>query len=166
MSIDIKLGNGLWAKISEEDADVISLGSWTAHASKSGYYACMRKTMGGIRTRVWLHSLIMEELIGRPLKKDELVDHINQDKLDCRRENLRMANRTQNNANKGKRSGQTSSKYKGVSFDKKRKKWRSYIVIDRKLKHLGLFNDEKDAARAYNKSAKEVFGEFSHTNTI
>lgn len=163
--IEIKLGNGLFAKISEEDGDLLSLGSWSAHKSKSGYYACMRKTIGGIRTRVWLHSLIMEELIGRPLTKDELVDHINQDKLDCRRENLRIANRAQNNANKSKRKG-TSSKYKGVSWDKKRETWRSYIVINKKLKHLGLFSDEKDAARAYNKAAKEVFGEFATLNKI
>jgi hypothetical protein len=163
--IELKLGNNLYAKISEEDADVMSLGSWTAHGSKSGNYACMRTTIGGMRQRVWLHTLIMEELIGRSLKKDELVDHINQDKLDCRRSNLRMANRTQNNANKGKRKG-TSSQYKGVSWSKKHEKWRCYIVIDRKLKHLGLFDDEKEAGLKYNKAAAEVFKEFATLNKI
>ena len=121
--IDIKLGNGLWAKISEEDSDIMGLGSWVAHKSKSGSYACFRGTMGGQRIRVWMHTLVMEELIGRPLTKDELVDHINGDKLDNRRSNLRIATRSQNNANKGKRKG-TSSKFKGVSWDKKRNKWK------------------------------------------
>ena len=74
----------------------------------------------------------------------ETIDHINRDILDNRVENLRWANRSQQEANKNKRQN-TSSKYKGVCFHKHTKKWYSQITIDNKKKNLGLFLTEIEA---------------------
>ena len=59
-----------------------------------------------------------------------------------------------------------SSKYKGVFFDKKSQKWRTMITIDNKQKTVGFFSEEIDAVIAYNKKAKELFGEFAYINII
>ena len=72
------------------------------------------------------------------------IDHINRDKLDNRLNNLRWANRSQNNANKGKKQNTTST-FIGVSFYKPSNKWLSQIQIDKKKKHLGLFKTEIEA---------------------
>ncbi len=91
----------------------------------------------------------------------KLVDHINQNKADCRIENLRAASASQNTAYKPKfRTGH--SKYKGVS--KKRNKWQATIVKDYKHIHLGNFECQLVAAFAYDKKAKEIYGEFAWTN--
>lgn len=60
----------------------------------------------------------------------------------------------------------STSIYKGVSWNKATSKWRAYIQKDGKLHHLGLFTDEIEAAKAYNKAATEMFGEFANLNKI
>ena len=58
-----------------------------------------------------------------------------------------------------------SSKYKGVSWHKQTKKWTAYIRINKKV-HIGIFSSEKDAAKAYNESAKKHWGEFARLNIL
>jgi len=87
------------------------------------------------------------------------IDHINGDKLDNRRENLRSATRSQNKMNSGKPKNNTSG-YKGVCWYKRGNKWRAQIGINGKLKHLGYFEDKEEAAKAYKKAAEKYHGEF------
>lgn len=99
-----------------------------------------------------------------------VVDHINGDSLDNRRSNLRLATSQENNRNAKKAAGKMrvmSSQYKGLSRVKdglRSKKWRAMLAIDRKRIHLGHFNTEEEAARAYDAAAKEHFGEFARLN--
>lgn len=93
------------------------------------------------------------------------VDHINNNKLDNRKENLRLCNQSQNEANKRPRSG-FSSAYKGVSWHKATKKWKAQIGYNKKTKHIGCFASEIDAAIAYNVTAKELFDGFALLNKI
>lgn len=97
-----------------------------------------------------------------------MIDHINGNRLDNRRENLRMCNGSQNAANSRKTTSLTSSKYKGVTWSKQSKCWLATIKIDGVLNHLGSFKseDEDKAAVAYNKAALEAWGEFAHINVI
>ena len=64
------------------------------------------------------------------------------------------------------KSKNKSSKYKGVSLRKNTKKYRACIHINKKRYDLGSFNNEDDAARAYNIKAKELFGEFAYLNEV
>ena len=93
------------------------------------------------------------------------VDHIDGDGLNNTRNNLRIATRTQNLANQQKREN-TSSKFKGVSLDRRRNKWQSNIRMNGKRKWLGQFNNELDAAKCYNVAAIEFFGDFAKLNPV
>lgn len=103
-------------------------------------------------------------------KEDELVDHINGNSLDNRRENLRICTMSQNLANQKIRKDSTSG-FKGVCLgNNKTNKWRAYISKKEgektKQHHLGFFKTKEDAAKAYNKKAVELFGDFARLNKI
>lgn len=89
-------------------------------------------------------------------------DHVNHDTLDNRKSNLRILNRMQQQANRRQTniSKKGASRYKGVR--RSRNKWRAEITG--KGIHIGCYEDEKDAARAYDKAAVEMYGEFALTN--
>ena len=82
--------------------------------------------------------------------------------------NLRLATSSQNNANRAKqksiRGKPTTSQYKGVSWFKRDKKWKATICVNKKSIYLGMYENEKDAAIAYNKAAIDYFGEFACLN--
>lgn len=93
------------------------------------------------------------------------TDHVSMDTLDNRRENLRISTRAQNSANKKKYSTNTSG-YKGVSWDKRARKWIAQITINYKNRRLGHFDNPESAAKAYMDAAKEGFGSFARGNEI
>lgn len=92
------------------------------------------------------------------------VDHINRDPFDNRRSNLRLCTTSQNNMNRPPKNG-SRSMFKGISFDIRANKWRVQIKKNRVI-HIGLFVDELDAAKAYNKAAKKYHGEFAWLNPV
>ena len=93
----------------------------------------------------------------------ETVDHIDRDPTNDRIENLRAATRRQQNANKDKWAN-TSSAFKGVSWNKQYSKWQARIKLESKHKHLGYFADPQQAANAYDAAALEIFGTFAVIN--
>ena len=106
-----------------------------------------------------LHNFIMHAQDG------QMYDHKNTKRLDCRRKNLRLCTYQDNSRNRSIASN-NSSGAKGVCWHKKIAKYQAYLQIDRKSKHLGYFDDLIEAARAYNKAARELFGEFAKLNNI
>lgn len=109
----------------------------------------------------FIHRVILEDMLERPLKEGEFVDHINGDGLDNRRCNLRLANHAQNIANQRKQQRVTSSQYKGVT-KMKNEKWKAQIRANNKLIYLGYFDTEHEAHLAYVKASRELFGEFAN----
>ena len=91
------------------------------------------------------------------------IDHINGMKTDNSIENLREASRSENNMNKPKQINNTSG-YKGVCWHKAAQKWQAHIKINKKLKHLGLFDSPEEAYAAYCEAAKRLHGEFANLN--
>lgn len=117
---------------------------------------------GHIRTlidgkTVYLHQMIMNA------PKGQQVDHINMDKTDNRRCNLRYATHTENQQNKGLRKDSTTG-YKGVCFDKRSGKYIAYINAAGSRTYLGYYPDKKLAAEAYDKAAKNLHREFARLN--
>ncbi len=95
----------------------------------------------------------------------KLIDHIDGDKINNRILNLRKATPFQSIGNTPVRKDNTSG-YKGVSWEKRHKRWRARIVIDSKDVYLGEFVCKHQAAKAYNEKASEVFGDFARLNVI
>ena len=158
--MEIKLTKGKVAIVDEKNADLARLNWYYAN----GYARRNIPGDNGKQKQEFLHRVVYERKIGRELRPGEEVDHIDRNTVDDRRENLRLATSSQNQANRGKPKGTCSSKYKGVCWHKPTKKWRARIKVDGKLIHLGLFIEEFEAALAYDRAAKEYFGDFAKLN--
>lgn len=104
----------------------------------------VEKLVDGKRKR-WVYHL-HREVIGA--KKGEIVDHINGDRLDNRRSNLRIASKSLNALN--------SPKNKGFYFRNQNKKWHARIKFNKIEKHLGFFDTPEAASAAYQKAKKEI----------
>ena len=91
------------------------------------------------------------------------VDHINGNPLDNRKSNLRICTNAENQRNKGVYKNNKSG-YKGVHWFKRDKKWQAQIKHNNKSIHIGLYEDKEEAARAYDKKAKELHGNFKNLN--
>lgn len=131
--------------------------------NKHGYVGCARyiKTEYG---RAREDYQIQRLIIG--IVKGFQVDHVDRDKLNNRRSNLRLATRNENAANKAKSKVMTS-KYRGVRFCpkiNKKNQWSAQIGGYGKIQHLGYFKTEDDAAKAYDVAMKEKWGEFAFLN--
>jgi hypothetical protein len=123
-----------------------------------------------VRAPTWKGSkfLMHRELLN--VTEDYVVDHINGNKLDNRRENLRICTNAENSRNRVKSTLNTSG-YKGVSYKKeknyiRKKPWNARIKVDYKEIYLGHFQTKEEAAKAYNEAAIKYFGEFAKLNEV
>lgn len=142
-----------------DDVDYDWLMQWKWHHNNRRYATRTKVHITGEPVNIRMHRFIMN------CPEDMFVDHINGNGFDNRRENLRICTYHQNTMNRRKNSA-ASSQYKGVYWNKKEAVWRSSIRINHKLKHLGQFEYELEAALTYNKAALEYFGEFANINII
>lgn len=157
MAKEIPLTKGKVTVVDDEDYERFGKFKWHC---VGGRYAA--RSVGGRKNKrmVYLH----REIIGA--KEDEIVDHINGNKLDNRRSNLRVVTVSENLYNTSIRSDNTSG-YKGVSFVKDcRHKWEARIHKNGKKRVLGYFDTPEDAARMYNFWAIQLFGEYARLNKI
>lgn len=122
----------------------------------AGYVKCNR-SRNGKKEAVYLHRAVLGLSKGDGCE----ADHINGNKLDNRRENLRLVNRTQNNANV-KRTRANTTGFKGVSWCARDAVFRAYIKVQGKSKALGTFESAQDAHEFYCLAADMIHGEFAN----
>jgi len=138
--------------------------TWCAKKDKHTTYARRYEGSGDNQKVIYLH----REIMGTPSGED--CDHKDGNGLNNQRSNIRNATRSQNQMNSRKVVSQngkaTSSRYKGVYWNKHGGEWKAGIQIRGKTIHLGRFVSEKDAARAYDKEATRLFGEFAKVNAV
>ena len=120
---------------------------------------------GNKQEGLYIHRIVAQEFLDNPQNKLK-VDHINGDIKNNSITNLRWASVSENSRNKKRNTHKSSSRYKGVYWEEGSAKWRARAMKDGKQYYVGLFRGEKDAARAYNEKALELFGEFACLNEI
>ena len=135
----IKLTQGKYALVDNEDFEWLSQWKWVFNNG----YAVVSRYIGGGSKNAKRATIYMHRLINKTPSGFE-TDHINRNKLDNRKENLRIASKNLNSINRGLRKDNTSG-YKGVGWEKRRKKWYASIMINQKSKTLGCFNNIQDA---------------------
>ena len=126
-----------------------------------GYYT-VNLSKDKISKNYQIHRLVADAFLENPLNK-KCVDHIDGNPKNNMLCNLRWATTKENCANRSKLKN-TSSSYKGVTWNKKNKKWEARISINGKVSYIGCFKNEEDAGRAYDEKARENFGEFCKCN--
>ena len=144
----IKIGNNGSVIIDEMDEPVVSGFHWNKVKSKKNFYAVAHVNVNGKRTTTSMHRVILGA------KKGQQVDHISGDGLDNRRKNLRFVTQSENTKNSRKRQDSVSDFY-GVTFEKHAKKWRARHVVGNQRFSLGMFKEELEAAKAYDKFVKD-----------
>lgn len=141
-----------FAIIDKEDLEKVKDDYWIKN--KYGYWiAIKRKDAKNPQKK--LHEVVFKKY----------ADHIDLNLNNNRKSNLRQATKSQNAMNKNAGKNNTSG-YKGVSFVKNRNKYRAYITLNQKQYFLGYYDNAIDAARAYNKAALKLHGEFARLNEI
>jgi hypothetical protein len=143
-----------YAKIDEEDFAELSKHNWGL--AKNGYV----RRGGSEKVLVYLHRQIM-----KAQGRDQPVDHINHDKLDNRRSNLRVCTRSENLRNRKKPPVNSTSGIIGVTWSKHYRKWCAQIAVNRKKYNLGRFDSKEEAAKARDLAAQRLHGEFATLST-
>jgi len=152
----IPLTRGLFAIVDAADYDELSKYKWYAqwHPRTKTFYA---HRCYGVRSRSAMS--MHRHLMGLKPGDGKCCDHINQDTLDNRRQNLRIASLSQNMANR-RRHKTNKCGFKGV-FLSRPGKWRAQIQVNNEPHHLGYFSSPQDAYEAYKRAAYKFFGEYA-----
>ena len=154
----IPLTQGKYAIVDPDDFERLNKHKWFAVKNSNTFYAGRTIYAGKKYISIRMHRVILHP------PDNLLVDHINHNGLDNRKANLRLATCAQNTYNRRCFRKDKSSKYKGLSWRKQRKIWAVTICYKRKNIIVGYFEDEKQAAKAYDKAAKKYHGEFASLN--
>lgn len=154
----IPLTRDKFAIVDDADYEYLNQFKWHYH----GYYASRTEWIKGGKgkfNRIYMH----REILDTPFNM--LTDHINRDRLDNRRENLRIATSLQNIGNADYKHGVSGMRGVRISHNKSNP-YRAILWIKNKPSHLGYYKTLKEAAKAYNNAAKIHFGEFATLNQI
>lgn len=154
MAVEIPLTQGYVTLVDDDDAERVRAFKWQAFVRPGRVYAARTARYEGERRTIYLHRWLMGASQGVQ------IDHKNRDTLDNRRStNLRLASCSENHANATGRGG-----FKGVTFDKARNKWKSQVGFRGTHLNIGRFDTEIEAARAYDRMAAHLFGQFALLN--
>ncbi|MEN6577276.1 MAG: HNH endonuclease [Phycisphaerales bacterium] len=146
----IVLTNGMVAYVDAADYEEISKHSW--RLASGGYAARYEK-----RVLILMHRQIMNPPAGM------VVDHIKGNRLDNTRAHLRVCTPSENARNRSK-CGNATSRYFGVCYNKRRRKWIASIKVEGRVREVGFSYDEKEAARAHDDAAVRNFGDYVRLN--
>lgn len=153
----LSLTQGKFALVDDADFESVCEFKWCAHRTGNRWYAVRGiNSRGGKGSIQRLHSFLMPGI--------SEIDHKDGNGLNNQRENLRPVTRSQNSQAFRRKIVGASSKFRGVYWSTSRQKWVAQIHKSNTHLHLGYFELEIDAARAYDAAAIKLFGEFASPN--
>lgn len=158
---EIPLTQGKVALVDDEDFERLNKYKWRVHHTRGLYYA-QRAEITGSRNKG--KSVFMHRDILKLTDPKIIADHIDHDGLNNQKSNLRTCTHAQNQQNSKKHKG--LSRFKGVTYSKRDRRWIANIRVDGINKCLGYFVIEEDAAKAYADAAKKHFGMFACLDSI
>lgn len=150
----IGLTRGMSAMVDDCDYDSLNEFRWYTNKNYRTYYAATKRP----EQTVQMHRVILSAPMG------VLVDHIDGNGLNNQRANLRFASPSENTAHRLHRPAVTSSRYRGVTYNRRTSSWQAGIKVAGKSRHLGLFECEDVAAHAYDAAARRTWGQFAVCN--
>lgn len=160
MTAKIPLQNGEYAIVDKEDYERVSKYNWVlSNDSQNTLRVTARNP--ALRRNVRLNHFVLK----LDDRKRSIVIHKNKDKLDFRKENLEITHEETGFYISGARQG-SKSKYKGVGWYERDKKWQAMIMVNGKAIYLGRYETEEEAARIYNNAALKHFGEHAFQNVL
>lgn len=171
MTSRIELTKGSHCVVSDEDHEhLLLMGKWCTQVKDNGARYAVRTINYKHSEGHWTsHQLKMHDVVAArklgPIPPGLLVDHVDHDTLNNTRDNLRLATRAQQQANRRK-TKPTASRFKGVSWDSVKGKWRVRPTVNGKKTDLGHFADELEAASAYETFIRRACGEFACTESL
>jgi mannitol-1-phosphate/altronate dehydrogenase len=142
------------AMVDDDDFEWLIRNSWYYNA---GGYACRERS---VDVMLYMHIAIVER---HHLFISDRIDHIDQNGINNQKQNLRPATRSQNAANRGLQTNNTSG-YKGVVYYKRDAKWVAQIKYQGSYVYLGRYSSKEAAAKMYDIKAKQLFGEYAVLN--
>lgn len=150
----IELTQGKFTIVDDEDFEFLNQWKWTVFCNKVPFYA-YRQGPRPKRELILMHRLLLK------CPKNKIIDHINGDGLDNRKENLRIVTHHQNLINHGV-SKRNKSGFSGVRFYENR--WQASITFNKKYMLLGRFKNLLDAVKARKKAEKKYFGKYRRSS--
>ena len=151
----IALSRGLSAVVDDQEYATLSQYKWSVLSSGNRKVYAVSSINGK-------HILMHRFILGLS-DRNSHADHIDGDGLNNQRENLRICTNAENLRNRG-RNKKNASGFKGVYKWSNRDKWAAKIMLSRKSYHLGTFGSPEEAARAYDRAAREHHGSFAFQN--
>lgn len=159
----IPLTQGKVALVDDQDFEYLNQWKWHIH-SKSSIYASRSFNYKSAETGKWTCKQIFMHHIILPTPEGLFVDHINGNRLDNTRKNLRLCTIEENARNS--KACNNKGNPKGITWKPSLKKWEAKIRANKKTLYLGVYKEIEDAARAYDEAAKIYFGDFARLNNV
>lgn len=146
--------------VDDENYEWLNQWKWTAAKKRYTFYAVRKVVLSDGKSKlIFMHRLILGLENGDKIK----TDHKNHNGLDNQIDNIRKCTNQQNlynmNSNKNSRSI-----YKGIYWHKQNHNWCAHIKVDGKSKHIGCYDSEEEAAKAYDDAARKYYGDFANFN--
>lgn len=152
--------SGYLVKIDREDLDLVQSRKWRVTKSTTGRI----RVVTSVRTKEGVRSITLGKFLMNPPKGKQVYPRRFNDGLDYRKSNLVVCTVSERQQLLPKRRAESTSRFRGVSYQSSSGKWRAGIQVDGKTLNLGEYETEIQAAEAYNQASTKHFGEHAYQN--